>query len=177
MRKHKIIHLGAPISLKGNSTFIPKTWNSISWFILVVSILWMHPSLWFSTGTKLHTILLQDFILHTANNLSVFSVHHNSTCTIPYAMILEFPAPSNSITITQQFNKLERLVILCICMFTVISISSLLLFLNKKISCSQCSCGYLTCNFPVAMSNTSLKHPQLHELTTFHLLVTIISMQ
>ena len=146
---------------------------------MVVSILWMQPSLWFSTGTQLHTIYLQDFILHTSNKFSVFFVHHNliAICTKYYAVIFEFPAPRNSITITQQFNKIEWLVILCICMFTIISVSSLLLFLNKKISCSQCSCDYLTCNFPAAMSNTSLKCPQLHELTTFQLLVTIISMQ
>ena len=139
----------------------------------------MQPSLWFSTGTKLHTIF--PVMLHLAYNQQIVSIcctsYSIAICTKSYVVILEFPAPSNSITITQQFNKLEWLIILCICMFTVISVSSLLLFLNKKISCSQWSCDYLTCKFSVAMSNTSLKCPQLHKLTTFQLLVTIISMQ
>jgi hypothetical protein len=88
--------------------------------------------------------------------LSVFLVHHNSiaTCTKPYVVNLEFPAPINSITITQQFNKIEWLIILCIYMFTVIYVSSLLLFLNKKISRSQSSYDYLTWKFPIVMSNT-----------------------
>jgi hypothetical protein len=67
----------------------------------------MQPSLWFSTGTKLHTIF--PVMLPLAYNQQIVSifVHHNSTCTTPYAMILELPAPSNSITITKQLNQIE----------------------------------------------------------------------
>ena len=122
---------------------------------MVVSILWMQPSLWFSTDTKLHTIFPVMLHLAYCQKLSVFPVHHNSIeiCIEPYAVNLELSASSNSIMITKQINKIEWLIILCMCMFTVISVSSLLLFLNKKISCSQSSCDYLTCNFLVAMSN------------------------